>query len=120
MYIGETDDRKLKKRLSEHKSKAAGSKSAVHEHISRSNNSHQIDWENVNVLEKEPKEFSRRVLEAIHIRKKGPNLNRDTGLDLDPVWDNLLVPKTTRGTRTKPVTSSITTSVTSSKVVKKP
>ncbi|XP_072041346.1 uncharacterized protein [Amphiura filiformis] len=35
MYIGETG-RKLEKRLSEHKSKAAGSKSAVHEHISRS------------------------------------------------------------------------------------
>ena len=29
---------------------------------------HQIDWENIKVLEREPKEFSRRILEAIHIR----------------------------------------------------
>ena len=34
------------------------------------------------------------------IRKKGPNLNRDKGLDLDPVWDNLINPTKTRGTRT--------------------
>ena len=31
-----------------------------------------------------------RVLEAIQIKTKGPNLNRDKGLDLDPVWDTLL------------------------------
>ena len=51
-------------------------------------------------LEKEPKDFPRKVLEAIHMRKKGPNLNRDKGLDLDPVWDNLINPTKTRGTRT--------------------
>ncbi|XP_072033047.1 carnosine synthase 1-like [Amphiura filiformis] len=94
--------RKFEKRLSEHKSKATGSKSAVYEHISRSNNSHQRR----KCAGKKHKEFSRRVLEAIHIRKKVPNLNRDTRLDIDPVCDNLLIPKTTRGTRTPPVTSS--------------
>ena len=99
LYIGETG-RKLEKRLSEHKSRAVGSKSAVNEHVTRSNNTHQIDWDNVKVLEKEPKDFPRKVLEAIHIRKKGPNLNRDKGLDLDKVWDNLINPTKTRGTRT--------------------
>ena len=57
-------------------------------------------WDNIKVLEKEPKDFPRKVLEAIHIRKKGPNLNRDKGLDLDPVWANLINPTKTRGTRT--------------------
>ena len=39
--------RKLEKRLAEHKSRAAGSKSAVNEHVTRSNNTHHIDWDNV-------------------------------------------------------------------------
>ena len=97
VYIGETG-RKLEKRLAEHKSRAAGSKSAVNEHVTRSNSTHHIDWDNVKVLQKETKDFPRKVLEAIHIRKKGPNLNRDKGLDLDPVWDNLVKPTKTRGT----------------------
>ncbi len=88
-YIGESS-RKLEKRLAEHKSKAAGNKSAVQEHVHRSKNSHKIDWENVKVLEKETRDFPRKVLEAIHIRKKGPNLNRDSGLVFDTVWDFLL------------------------------
>ena len=62
--------RKLENRLSEHKLRAAGSKSAVNEHVTRSNNTHQIDWANVKVLEKESKDFPRKVLEAIHIKKK--------------------------------------------------
>ena len=108
-YIGETG-RKLEKRLAEHKSKAAGSKSAVQEHVKASKNTHQIDWDNVKVLEKETKDFPRRVLEAIQIKKQGPSLNRDTGLEFDPVWDNLIKPSSTRG-RTFP------TSVTSSSVM---
>ena len=76
-------------RLSEHKSSAASSKSAVREHVVRSGG-HNIDWTGVKVLERESKDFSRRVLEAIQIKSKGPNLNRDKGLDLDPVWDTLL------------------------------
>ena len=91
VYIGESG-RKLEKRLSEHKSTAGRSKSAIREHVIRSKG-HQIDWENVKVLEREPKEFSRRILEAIHIRTLKPKLNRDKGLDLDPIWDNLLMPK---------------------------
>ena len=87
-YISESG-RKLGKRLAEHKSSAASSKSAVREHVVRSGG-HNIDWTGVKVLERESKDYSRRVLEAIHINTKGPNLNRDKGLDLDPIWDTLL------------------------------
>jgi len=90
-YIGESA-RKLEKRLNEHKSSAGSSKSAVREHVVRSKG-HQIDWDNVKLLEREPKDFSRKVLEAIHIRTETPKLNRDKGLDLDPIWDNLLTPR---------------------------
>ena len=68
------------------------STSAIKEHIDRSKG-HQIDWSSVKVLEREPKDFPRRVLEAIHIRTSKPKLNRDKGLEIDPVWDNLLAPK---------------------------
>ena len=69
---------KLRKRLSEHKSSAVITKSAVREHVVRSGG-HDIDWTGVKVkvLERESKEFSRRVLEDIQIKTKGPNLNRD-------------------------------------------
>ena len=51
VYIGETGI-KLEKRLAEHKSRAARSKSSVNEHVTRSNNTHHIDWDNVKVFEK--------------------------------------------------------------------
>ena len=64
-------------------------KSAVQEHVHRSKNYHKIDWENVKVLEKETREFPRKVLEAIHIRRKRAKFDRDTGIKLDTVWENL-------------------------------
>ena len=88
LYIGESG-RKLEKRLAEHKSKAAGSKLAIREHIERCSKGHNIDWENVKVLEREPKDFPRKILEAIHIRTLNQKLNRDKVLELDPVWDDL-------------------------------
>ena len=47
---------------------------AVHRHVTRSNNTHQIDWDYVKALEKEHSDFPGKVLEVIHIRKKGPKL----------------------------------------------
>ena len=61
--------RKLGTRLTEHKSSAASSKSAVKEHVVRSRG-HEIDWTGVKVLERESKELSRRVLGAIQIKTK--------------------------------------------------
>ncbi len=63
LYVGKSG-RKLEKRLNEHKSKAASSNSAIKEHIDRSRG-HQIAWDNVMVLKREPKDFSRRVLRMI-------------------------------------------------------
>ena len=57
-----------------------------------------VDWEKVKVLDRELRNFRRKILEAIHIRTLNPKLNRDKGLELDPVWDNLLAIKETRGT----------------------
>ena len=43
----------------------------------------------------------RNFLNLFTSRKKGPNLNRDNGLDLDPFWDKLSSPKRPGGTRTE-------------------
>ena len=69
-----------KKRLAEHKSKALRSKSAIREDVERSKG-HNIDWQNVKVLEKEPKDFPRKTLEAIHIRTMNQKRNTDKGLE---------------------------------------
>ena len=49
------------------------------------------------MLEREAKDFPRKILEAIHIKTLNPKLNREKGLELDPVWDNILATKETKG-----------------------
>ena len=86
-YIGESG-RPLGKRIKEHCSVRKLSTSAISEHIRPTN--HQFDPEQVEILAKETKDFPRRVLEAIYIKQQEPSLNRDQGLDLDPIWDPII------------------------------
>ena len=51
---------------------------------------HDLDWTGVKILKRDSKKLSRWVLKVIQIKTKKPNLNRDKGLDLEPVWDTLL------------------------------
>ena len=55
LCIGESGH-KLEEGLAEHKSKAASSKSAIRERVERGKG-HNIDWENVKVLERNQKIF---------------------------------------------------------------
>ena len=86
-YIGESS-RPLGKRIKEHCSQRKSSTSAVSEHLKSCN--HNIQQDQVKILAKESRDFPRRVLAAIYIRQQKPNLNRDQGLDLDPVWDPII------------------------------
>ena len=90
-YIGESGHN-LEKRRAEY---CMSLKQSVH--VKRSKG--LIIWDNVNVLEREPRYhfFPRKILEAIYIRTLNPKLNMGKGLELDPVWDNLLATKETRG-----------------------
>ena len=105
-YIGETG-RKLSTRISEHRkdsqqvqdkiftrrarqdSLATTNKSAITDHVA--SNNCIIDWEDVTILDNEKDKSKRWIKEAIHIRKNGNNINRDSGNhDLSRLWDNIL------------------------------
>ena len=94
VYIGETG-RKLKCRLKEHKSIAPSATSQVSAHAK---SGHSIDWDAVKILEKDSRNDTRKIREAIHIRRDtDPKINTSRGYELSPVYNSLLGSiKTTR------------------------
>ena len=52
--------------------------------------SHDIDWKNAQILDKEKKKRSRQVKEALWIDQKKTTLNKDKGMDLDKIWLTVL------------------------------
>ena len=83
-YIGETE-RPLHRRLKEHQTR---SQSAIKEHCLLSG--HNSSTNLTTVLDSESSSYKRKVKEAIQIKRLKPSLNRDTGVDLPPVYDILL------------------------------
>ena len=65
-------------------------KSAITDHIAAEN--HVIDWKEPKILERESNEMSRKIREAIWIRRRGEQvMNRDIGsYTLDHVYDPLI------------------------------
>ena len=43
-------------------------------------------WEKVNVVNRDPHCYTRRVKEAIHIRLHPNNINRDDGIEIPEAW----------------------------------
>lgn len=88
-YVGETG-RALKVRLDEHHGHAKRGHpelSTVAEHAIDKN--HLIDWTNPRILDRESKITNRRVKEALWISEKKPEMNKDKGLELNPMWIDL-------------------------------
>ncbi len=54
----------------------------VSEHLKSTQ--YYFDPEKVKILTKESKDYSRKILEAIHIRQNNPSLNRHKGLEMAP------------------------------------
>ena len=85
-YIGETG-RALEIRLKEHM-KTKGSTTAIGDHIIEAK--HKIDIKNFKILRSETLKFHRKVKEAIIIKREKPEMNRDDGHELPPIYDDLL------------------------------
>ena len=84
--IGETG-RNLGVRFKEHTSRK-GVDSSVKEHIRE--HGHECRIEEVKVLDREDNWLRRKIKEAIYINRNKPELNRDQGLELPPVYSTLL------------------------------
>ena len=79
-YVGETA-RSLGTRFKEH-TDGKHPNSAVSEHTQETG--HLYTLQDVKVLNKEERHFSRKVREAIDIHKRKPALNRDRGHEIPP------------------------------------
>ena len=64
--------------------------SAILEHIT--NTGHSVSLEDVRILAQEPRFRARKIKEALEIYKRRPSLNRDQGLEIQPVLLQLLTP----------------------------
>ena len=65
-------------------------------------NNQKIDWEPVTVLDKEPWQYKRKVLEAIYIKRERPQLNRDQGIEISAVFEPLFPPSVPAATPAPP------------------
>ncbi|XP_013411770.1 uncharacterized protein LOC106174656 [Lingula anatina] len=89
-YIGETG-RPLATRMKEHKDSVAKNnwKSALGEHTCK-HPGHHIDFDSLKVIDRENWTFQRKIAEAVHIRTKQPDLNRQGGYDLPAIYLTVL------------------------------
>ena len=89
-YIGETA-RPINIRINEHISSVQKSdgKSAISDHIAQ-HPDHTIDWKNIKIINKHQDNYkTRKLIEAINIKKHKPTLNRDQGLFIPSAYDNI-------------------------------
>lgn len=88
-YVGESG-RQLKTRIEEHrKSVRTGSlSSAISEHVQEYD--HRINWESVNIIDRDDRFIPRKIREAIQIKRTSPFMNRDVGLELPPIYNRIL------------------------------
>ena len=49
-------------------------------------NQHSLSFKTVQIADHEPRAARRRVKEALHIRTEKNTMNKDRGLELDPIW----------------------------------
>ena len=54
------------------------------------NKAHHLDSEKVEIIDQEKRLMNRRVKEALWIHAEKNNMNRDKGLEIDPMWFSLI------------------------------
>ena len=85
-YVGETS-RAFETRLKEHK-KLKGPLTAVGEHLTTLG--HHLAEDNTKIIGREESYWPRKIRESIEIRIRKPEMNRDAGYYLPPVYNKLL------------------------------
>ena len=88
-YIGETK-RTLDTRLKEHKRAVITDdrKNGIATHANTEE--HSINWSSARVLHREQNWHRRKLLEALKISNTKPNMNLDSGLRLNTLWDTVM------------------------------
>ena len=93
-YVGESQ-RPLKTRIAEHK-RPSNKSSPVALHSTTEN--HSMDWDHLQVLDREQDYFILGMKEAINIQRSPCSLNRDKGrYELDDVYRSVTCPPSTKG-----------------------
>ena len=80
-YVGQTK-RQLKTRISEHRADIRKPSSPSVISIHRIENNHEFDWENVDILDKEPSYVKRTISEMLYIKKQLKGLNKQSDTEL--------------------------------------
>ena len=91
-YIGETQ-RALEVRKKEHCDAirlGRTEKSAIAEHVHSTLEGHDMDWESLCIIDGASWNRERKIREALHIGKRKPSVNRDSGIERSMVWDAIL------------------------------
>ena len=58
----------------------------IHDHPSP----YEMDWSNLQVVDRARTQVERRVREVFHIYKRQPKINSDSGLERSAVWNAFL------------------------------
>ena len=91
-YIGETQ-RALGVRMKEHYDAirlGRTEKSAIAEHMHSIREGHENDRESLCIIDGTSWNREQKIREALHIGKRKPSVNRDTGIERSLFWDAIL------------------------------
>ena len=89
-YIGETG-RTMDVRLKEHKRavKTNNQNNGIAVHANKTRD--DIQWDSVEVLERESNLYKRKFKEALHIKDENSLMNLDQGFQINPIWSTLQI-----------------------------
>jgi hypothetical protein len=80
-YVGQTK-RQLKTRVSEHRADITKPLSPSVISVHRIEENHEFDWENVEILDKEPSFVKRSISEMLYIKRQHRGLNKQSDTEL--------------------------------------
>ena len=65
-------------------------KSAIAEHVHSTVEGHDMDWKSLCIIDGASWNRERKIREALHIGKRKPSVNTDSGIERSMDWDAIL------------------------------